>query len=171
MSAGGDILFTAAGLFIFLAVEAFTNDLGGKVAPAQWADERRFFGQGRYQGTLGKLRFLAGQLDVALSTSRRPYQTVRELRRRRDRLAHGRPEVLERIVRFQDPREIQAIPPAVFAFSDTSFLERAMVDAESLCDTLQSAAQARLGQHEILSPWAFRGMIFHQISTIIEMPS
>lgn len=160
----------AAGLFVFLAVEAFANDLGLRVAPMVWREERTFFGRGRYQGTLGKLRFIGAELGVTIDTSRRPYQTLRELRKRRDELTHARTEVVDRIVYYRTPAELRTIAPAVHRFGDDRFLGRAIGDAEQLCDQLQVAAQAHLGQGVITSPRAFRGMLMHQSGFILEPP-
>lgn len=160
----------AAALFTFLAIEAFANDLGPRVAPPAWEDERAFFARGRYQGTLGKLRYIGTALGVPIDTSRRPYQTLRELRKRRDDLVHARTEIVDQVVYYRTPAELGTIAPAIHRFGDDRFLHRAMADAEELCDRLQAAAQADLGQGTIVSPRAFRGMLMHQSGSILDQP-
>jgi len=168
---GNGILLLASTLFVYLAVEAYSNDLGPRVCPKEWATERTFFNSKPYQGTLGKLAYLAKALDVPVHRSRRPFQTLKVLAQRRDMVVHGRTEVIEREVRYRDPRKLKNVPPAIFALADEHFLDRALSDAESFCDSLQQAAYIDLGQHVIQSPYAFMGMIGHQGGWITDLPS
>src|SRR5687768_2096004 len=64
---GNGILLMASTVFVYLAVEAYTNDLGARVCPSEWADERNFFSTGDFRGTLGKLAYLAKMLGVPVS--------------------------------------------------------------------------------------------------------
>jgi predicted ATPase len=44
-----------------------------------------------YRGTHGKLKRIAEKLGLEVEADKRPYQTIRELRKLRDFLAHGNP--------------------------------------------------------------------------------
>src|SRR5690606_33857575 len=87
---GGSAAFElAALLFVYLAFEAYLNYLGPRVCPEEWKDERKSFGaesKNRFRGTLGKLRLVADRTGLVLDTGTRPYQTIAELDRRRDRI-------------------------------------------------------------------------------------
>ncbi len=54
---GASHYMIAATLFVYLAMEAFLNDAGRRLWPAEWQDERATFSRGKYRGTLGKLDF------------------------------------------------------------------------------------------------------------------
>jgi hypothetical protein len=164
------IFVMASMLFVYLSFEAYLNDLGIRVSPKMWKDEKAAFGRGQYRGTLGKAEYLAGELRLPLSRGSRPFQTVVELDHRRDMVVHGHTEILDREVQYLDPRQLSAILPEIRALSDIDFLDRAFEDTESVCDKMQARAQARLGSHVVLSPRAFRGMLMHQGGAIIEPP-
>jgi hypothetical protein len=160
---GSTYSLLAATLFAYLALEAYLNDVGPRVAPEQWKDERESFSQGEYRGTLGKLEFLLRQLDLKYDKGRRPFQTVRELDRRRDALVHPRTEKVDHLIRYRDAAKVQTHKdPELFEFADQNFLVQAFQDIEVLCDGIQGAARQRLGEHEILWPVAFRGAMWHQ---------
>lgn len=167
---GGGVLIMASMLFVYLAFEAYLNDIGPHVCPDEWKDERRFFAKSPYRGALGKLRLLLDRCGIAFSEGKRPYQTIAALDARRDKLVHGRTELIDQEISFKDPRDLKSLDPEVYRFADESFLDRAMADAESLADAIQVAAQAVLGEREVRSARAFRGMIGHQGGSIIEMP-
>jgi hypothetical protein len=154
-------------LFVYLAFEGFMNSLGAIVAPNEWRDERKFFNQGEYRGTEGKLNFLAVALKVTLDKGARPYQTFTELERRRDYMVHSRPERVDHVVKAPS---VEALPkskePELFAYSDPGFVRRAFDDVETLADMLQEAAQRELGDHLIWTPRAFVGMMWHQGGTL-----
>ena len=168
---GNGILIMAAMLFVYLAFEAYLNDVGLRLYPEMWGDEKSTFRTGDYRGTLGKAEYLRSALKLDFARGRRPFQTIVELDRRRDRLVHGHTEVLDREVRFSDPRQLDSVRAEVEGFSDSTFLARAFEDTEAFCDTLQAAAQAVRGHGTIWSPRAFRGMTMHQGGSILESPS
>jgi hypothetical protein len=160
-------------LFVYLAFEAYLNYLGPRVCPNEWADERTYFGGDggeRYRGTLGKLHRLADEAGVVLEKGRRPYQTVVELDRRRDRLVHGRHEEFDYVVEFKDPKYIPDPEPQIYGLADSASLARAMTDVSAICDELHKRCQELAGEHAISGGAAFVGMIGHHGGSIIEMP-
>jgi hypothetical protein len=167
----GGLLDMAALLFVYFAFEAFLNDLGQRVCEGDWADEKKFFAVGPYQGTLGKLARIAETVNVKHDKSRRPYQTVAELEARRHRLVHGHTETLDLEVRFKHPDSLKSIPAAIYAIAEEPFLSTAFADVESMCDELQTATARQIGERELPGPRAFRGMIGHQGGSIVEMPT
>lgn len=164
---GSHHLLLSSQLFVYLAFEGFLNSLGAIVASEVWQDERRFFSQGTYRGTEGKLDFLAFTLKVQLDKGVRPYQTFTELERRRNFMVHSRPEKVDHLVSASRAADLPSSKvPELFAYSDPSFVLRVFDDVERLADSLQTAAQRDLGEHAIWTPRAFMGIMWHQGGTL-----
>lgn len=83
---------TAGMLMAYFTFEAYLNLAGHRVDPKAWKNEREFFNTDPYKGTRGKLKRICEKVELAIEHGKRPYQTIRDLKRLRDFLAHGRPE-------------------------------------------------------------------------------
>jgi len=69
------------------------NYLGEEILPDVWANERSFFSRPPYQGTGGKLKRIAEELEWSLPPkSRKPLSGVIELQSLRDKMVHTRPK-------------------------------------------------------------------------------
>ena len=152
-----DALECSACLMLAFAVEAHANLLLEAGFPTEYANERAFFSSGAFQGTIGKLEFLASRLQVTLNRGAVPFQTVCLLFGWRHRMVHPR---IERIVSQQpytDPSSVFPPESEVLAFPAAS-ISRASQDCEAVCDLLQAAAHAQLikGIHV---PRAFKGVL------------
>lgn len=81
-------LYTCKASLVFSAftLEAFLNSLGPKVYPV-WSEIARI-------GPLEKLKVLAHFLSYELDFGKRPHQTVTELVKFRNSVAHGRDEII-----------------------------------------------------------------------------
>jgi hypothetical protein len=156
----------AALLTLYFALEGFLNYLGARVCPEAWQDERRFFSGGDYPGTLGKLDYLANELGVQLDRGSRPYQSLRELDKRRDALVHPRVENISRTVQLPDPNYMPPIEPSVFAIAEDGWLKLAGEDVESIADLLHHAAYKELGPGVIYGGPAFRGSVGYQTAVL-----
>jgi hypothetical protein len=77
-------------LMAYFTFEAYLNLVGPRLDREAWRDEREFFNKAPYRGTHGKLRRICEKLGIHVNSGKRPYQTIRELKRLRDFLAHGR---------------------------------------------------------------------------------
>lgn len=154
----------AAGLFGFLAFEAFLNYLGERIAPEVWAIERKHFGgRGMYPGPMGKLRFLAELCEMPLDTSAAPYTTVNELKERRHQLSHGKTEKMEAVIQFTDPTKIPRLEAKLYAFGDDRFVTGALEAVESIADQLFDVAKKKFGETKVgYGTQALRGMIEQQ---------
>lgn len=87
------MLHLSAGLLAAAAFEAYLNYLGEEILPNVWANERSFFSTPPYQGTGGKLKRIAEELEWSLPpTSRKPLSGVIELQSLRDKMVHARPK-------------------------------------------------------------------------------
>ena len=83
---------TAGMLMVYFTFEAYLNLAGPRVDPAAWKNEREFFNADDYKGTSGKLKRICEKIGLTIERGKRPYQTIRKLKRLRDFLAHGRAE-------------------------------------------------------------------------------
>jgi hypothetical protein len=164
---GSFCLNLAASLFIYLAFEAFLNYVGARAYCELWDDEKKFFSSGNHRGTLGKLNYIATDVNLALDKGRAPYQTVHLLNERRDKLVHARIEIVNQSVNSSDSLGLSRIDPKIYSFGDPNFVERAFNDVEILCDQLLDAAKAKYGEEVVdYSLKAFVGMHSHQSAWI-----
>lgn len=144
-------------VFVSHALEGYANYLLAKVAPTLWQDERtRFAGTG-----------LAGKLDALhevcglplLERGKRPWSTIRALKRIRDGIAHPRTLPTSKTTECAEGKE-----PPLFA---RSWLEgvvskaravRAIEDAKAIVDALHEAAMARFPDAGLL-PEGLEGIL------------
>jgi hypothetical protein len=82
-------------LFACLTVEAFVNYAGGILAPACWKDEKKFFRKDPYRGFRGKIKKLLESVENSSGMDNPPVSTVLDLIELRNRMAHGKPDVVE----------------------------------------------------------------------------
>jgi hypothetical protein len=139
--------FLAASVFAFFAFEAYLNEVGRRLCPDEWSREREFFAKGKYQGTVGKFRYLARKVNYSYAPDRRPFQTVRELAKTRDLLAHGRVETYD----FNTAAEradamSRNWQPKVMALAKAEHAKRAIADVQALADGLMAAAKTNCGE-------------------------
>jgi hypothetical protein len=131
----------AATLFVFIAYEGFLNDLGERVAPDIWVGEREFFSKRTFVGTLGKTRFLAQRIGLALDRVGRPYSTLAELSGWRNGLVHPRTVRVHGTRRIAGNHRPPTARPMAFALIERpSFVARSFEDIAAIADKLLSAA-------------------------------
>ena len=89
----------AAMVFAFQALEGYLNFAGEKIAPDLWRDEKSQFSN---DGIAGKLAAICECCGLAPPDyGRRPYRTVRELKKLRNTVAHPRPLKIGGTVKYQ----------------------------------------------------------------------
>ena len=145
-------------VFASHALEGYVNFLGAKVAPDLWAKERDQFKQ---EGLDRKLAALHERCGLApLEKGRRPYSTVRELKRLRDCIAHPKTIVSP----SRQTEYVEGKEPPLF---EPGYLERvvsreravrAMEDVKAIADRLHEAAMARFPDKG-LTPGALEGIM------------
>jgi len=87
-------IFGWAGMVMaYFAYEAYLNLIGPHIDRETWKNEREFFSKSTYRGTEGKLKWICAKIGINIERDKRPYITMRELKRLRDFLAHGKREV------------------------------------------------------------------------------
>jgi len=164
---GADHQLLAAMLFIYLAFEAYLNDVGSRLCPDEWKKEREFFAQGPHRGTRGKLDHLLQRCNLKVFDSQvRPYSTIKKLTTRRHKLVHGHTESVNEVIEFDVQNPPTHVEPEVWTFAEPAFIEQAFLDVEQICDAIQKSAQLILGEPAIPSPKAFAGIMWHQGGSI-----
>ena len=132
-------LETTALLLVSFASEALANRLLEIGCPVEYADERKFFRDAPYQGTPGKLRFLADKLQVPIDPGARPFQSLRTLFTWRDKMVHARVERFDEVVAFIDPSKVEAPESELLNFAPIHGAQL-MADVEQLANLIQGAA-------------------------------
>ncbi len=131
-------------VLVHAAVEGFINEALERLYPDIWQEEKTFFRSGRFQGLLGKTRYLAEQLHLSLHRAQRPYRTIAELSAWRNDLVHSRSVRDTGVTRADAYAKRVADPqPAVFSKLRPAFVARCFEDAAALADALLAAAQAQ----------------------------
>jgi hypothetical protein len=154
-------------LLCYSSLEAYVNFLGPSLCPDEWADERAFFSKGKYQGTLGKLALLTEKCGLVVSRDRRPWQTLKELNRRRDAFMHPRSESWDLEVSYSDPSELERVDPELLGLVDEAFVDKVMNDLQAICDPLHQAAGKAIGGGPAFGIHAFVGMSGHQGGSLL----
>lgn len=158
---GGAHPLLAAAVFAFFAFEAFLNEVGRQLDPDTWSREREVFGRGRYQGTLGKLRYLAEKTGFVYATDKPPFQTIRALASTRDLLAHGRVELFD-VRTTADRADSIQLTPGFMKWGNPKAAKGAIADVEAIANGLMAAAKKSHGQ------WAagYRSSAFEGITSM-----
>ena len=141
-------------LLTFFSFEGLLNYIGEEIYPKEWDEEKEFFSEDPYRGTVGKLHFLSDKLAVPLDRSRRPYQSFQSLLKFRNEIVHVRQEKVdtEIVTSLEEIGRESYIPKIVAPIS----VHRIRDDIEELGDMLfQGARDAGL---EVNKDWtAFKG--------------
>jgi hypothetical protein len=141
-------------LHVAFAVEAHANYLLESACPTEYESERTFFSEGKYRGTLGKLYFLSEHLNVSLDKGSRPFQTVKELFKWRDLIAHSRIERPKNNIECTDLNKIPLPESQRVNAYKKPWASRVVEDSQELCSSLQRAAYDKRVKG-ILVPKAF----------------
>ncbi|MEW6270585.1 MAG: hypothetical protein AB1689_14975 [Thermodesulfobacteriota bacterium] len=136
---GGKQLDLAALLFAHLAVEAYANYLGQRIAPKDWEDERERFKTG---GAVAKLEQLARLCDLPADKGHRPVQTLCHLQRLRNQLAHGRPETASGAGPLSDD-DRDFLRSSISRAVSPESADRALEDVKVFVEQLHAAAKAK----------------------------
>jgi hypothetical protein len=146
----------AAMVFAFLAMEAYLNYVGLRLAPEIWEKEREHF---RTTGFKGKLREVMDTAGLNWEPGKRPIQTVLGLEKLRNAIAHGRPE--RRAGKILHAEGTEPPYPAFSLrsmFTPKSKMPKAVHDVEQLANGIHIAAKPRLKAADVLfGREAFRG--------------
>jgi hypothetical protein len=151
-------------VFALLALEAYLNFVGERIAPEIWKDEREFFRKEPYRGFDGKLRKileLVGIMEPARDV--RPYSTVWLLKDLRDLIAHAK------LMRFGSVIEHTADEEPSMFYSPLRDVithenaEGARDDIKAFIETIHAAAIPKVGDIWF-GPAAFGGTVQYSSS-------
>lgn len=130
-------------VFSAFAFEAYLNHLG--------AEKFKFWGEIERVSAESKLKIIAGELKVEVEKSKRPWQTLFEVQRFRNLMAHGRTERIEGSGTVDDPEvkgSIDLVEAKWEEFCREENAERALADVEEIIVLLHEAAGE--GKHPFL---------------------
>ncbi|WP_158743637.1 hypothetical protein [Acidisphaera sp. L21] len=150
-------------VFCSHALEGYANFLGEKVAPEIWKDERELFAR---TGLMGKLEALDQICGLPhLQRGRRPWSTIRELKRLRDGIAHPRTKVTRTTTEYMDGKEPPLFPKSYFEEAvSLAKATRAAEDVAAIADRLHAAAANRFPNAGLL-PEALEGILSMRSTT------
>ncbi len=146
---------TAGMLMAYLTFEAYLNLIGPKIDRVAWKDERKFFNKGPYRGTPGKLKRICEKSNIQLDASKRPYRTIRELKRLRDFLAHGKVQSYGYSVHAkegQQPNLFRGLD--IYKMVTRKTADRALQDTEEFIEFLH----AKVNQKSIAEKKPFKAL-------------
>jgi len=127
----------SAMLLAYLTYEAYLNYVGDRVAPEVWSGEKEVFSKGKYRGEEAKLRKIEEVTGIRVDKAKRPYQTVKKLKKVRDMLVHGKVEKF----RFDTVVEEDTVPKmfqiTLEEYVSKSQFDRALHDTEQLIEHIQ----------------------------------
>jgi hypothetical protein len=154
----------AAMVFAFQALEGYLNFAGEKIAPDLWRDEKSQFSN---DGIAGKLAAICECCGLAPPDyGRRPYRTVRELKKLRNTVAHPRPLKIGGTVKYDERK-----PPPLFQrpylskMVDHRRAMRARDDVKDITCQIHAAARQKFPAAH-LGPDALDGIMSMRTSTI-----
>jgi len=156
-------------VFAFHCIEGYLNFVGEKVAPDLWANERLTF---KHTGLTGKLATICQRCGIGTpDNGRRPFATVVELRKLRDRMAHPKIQKVRKTVEFMEGKLPPLFPKSYLAtlISHTNAI-RARDDVKLIADEIHAAAVAEF-PHLALGRDALEGMhSMHSSTTRLVQP-
>jgi len=151
-------------VFALLALEAYLNFLGERVAPEIWKDERNFFRKEPYRGFDGKLRKVLELVGVPEpARDIRPYSTVWFLKDLRDLIAHAKPMRFTNAIEHEVDQEPSIFHSPLRDVITRENAERARDDIKTFIESIHAAAIPKVSDIWF-GPAAFGGTVQHSSS-------
>jgi hypothetical protein len=150
--------FLLPALFMsYAAFEAFINFCGYIILPEIWANEREYF-KGKDNNVEAKISKLLEILnDFEWKKGQKPYQTIRDIGKERDLIAHGKVNVSEyESISIGDGSHIKLEHEWDRSIS-TGKVEGALHDIKSFCQSLTESMRKQDEDHPELVFDAFEG--------------
>lgn len=150
-------------LFAYLTYEAYLNYLGERVAPDAWRNERQFFNREPYRGIAGKLKKIAEVCNIGdFDTGGRPYQTIVELCKLRDYLAHGKPDRYEMSLKHMRSSEPGLFHSNLYQLVTPEKMKRGIEDVRSFGELLHRRAAPYVSD-SFFGENPFEGIVEHSV--------
>lgn len=132
----------------YFAFESYLNLSGPRVDPKTWQNERSYFNQSPYQGTLGKAKWIADRVGLQIEMGQRPYQTISELSRLRNFLTHGRIEAYGYDVLVRQNEEPDLFRNlTIYKLVNRRKADQALKDTEKFANDLHTKVMERVGDN------------------------
>ncbi|MBE3099862.1 MAG: hypothetical protein IMZ44_22320 [Planctomycetes bacterium] len=138
----------------FLAFEAFVNFCGFVLLPEKWKEEKKNF---KGEGIEGKLKAIKKELPgFSWQKGRRPYQTIKNLERFRDIIAHGMVMATGYVAEQQEDGSHFRFKHPWDCYMSVRAIEAARADIKSFCQSLL-VEMRKVSGHQHLIFEAFEG--------------
>jgi hypothetical protein len=138
-------------LMAYFAYEAYLNLVGPRIDKEAWKNERDFFSKPPYRGTQGKLDRICEKIRIDIDRGRRPYQTIRELGRLRDSLAHGKLEAYAFEVEVEKGKEPDMFRDIqIYKMVTREKADRALKDTEEFIEYLHARIMEKCKDDDFL---------------------
>ena len=154
-----DGYFRMAGMLMaYFAYEAYLNLVGLRVDQEAWKNEREFFSKRPYRGTEGKLSRICERIGIQVDRSKRPYRTMRELKKLRDFLAHGKLQSYAYEIGVPEGESPDMFAEvSIYKMVTRENADRALKDTEEFIEFLHARITEGFSNDEIL----FKGKALH----------
>ncbi len=120
-------------VFYAFTVEAKVNFVGWKVLEDGWPERANF---------REKIRLIAKVLNMELDWGARPLQTLNSIRKLRDTLAHGKPEIIDEVKIVEEEPSVWDVLKSQWEFSITpEMVAMAKEDVDQFWNMLLVAAE------------------------------
>ena len=134
-------LYLSSMVMQFFAFEAYINYLGVVIADDVWANERKFFSEKPFRGTLGKYLFLAKLLLLAKPNfTHGNGQVLKLLNEIRDTAAHGKLLADSRSVKAKPGYAVIYTPTELERKTTKKYAERGLNVVNSVANEMQQEA-------------------------------
>lgn len=142
---------TAGMLMAYFAYEAYLNLVGPRIDTEAWKNERDFFSKLPYKGTQGKLQRICEKIGIEVDCGKRPYQTIRDLGRLRNFLAHGKLDTYAFEIDVEKGKEPDMFRDVqIYKMVNRENADRALKDTEEFIEYLHARITAKRKGNEIL---------------------
>jgi len=147
-----DAYFRMAGMIMaYFTYEAYLNLIGPLIDREAWKNEREFFSKSPYRGTEGKLKRICEKIGINIERDKRPYLTMRELKKLRDFLAHGKHEVYAyelEVERGQTPDMFRDV--RIYEMVTAAKANDALKDTVEFLENIRTKIIEKLGEDNIV---------------------
>lgn len=138
-------------VMVYFAYEAYLNLIDPRIDRKAWENEREFFSKSPYRGTEGKLKRICEKIGTNIEHDKRPYLTIIELKRLRNFLAHGRPDVYGYDVEVEPGQVTDMFRDVkIYALVTKEKAAAALKDTEDFLEYVRGKIIEKLGEDDIV---------------------
>jgi hypothetical protein len=128
----------------YYTYEAYLNHVLFCIDEETWKNERSFFSTEPYYRTPGKLKKICELIGTEFpDTSRRPYQSIKELQKLRDFIGHGKPEYFEEVIKHKRGENPTYIDSRLTKMVSSKKADRTINDVEEFIKDLNKKVRLK----------------------------